>query len=1016
MLLLFCTFAIKRRGLKILKLHFNNIHSLKGWHTIDFAAPPLSVAGLFAITGPTGAGKSTILDVITLALFNRMPRFDAKISSSEIEKAGSVMTHFTDTASAEVEYEAGNQRYRSTWSISRNRNGNLKDYEMTVAKLPENEFQTDKKSEVPAFNESVIGLNYDQFVRSILLSQGEFARFLKSDDKERASLLEKITGTVIYRKLGIAAYAKSQESKLGLEQKKQQIESIPVLTADEVRERTLGIRSSKQRMVEISGQLTEKIRLSVLLENREKLSRQIIAAEEQMTRLTKKLGEFEPEKQRLKKHQALDAYRGDLALYQNDTVRYRDILDEISEAKTKIIQLESGLGDSMKAMSALTGTEIGEENFLSEMKKFENEVNILDSQIRQLREHGQKVQQKYTDFLDSSKENPVIQNIKGLPFHSQLEFALGKQAALRSKYPNPRTQTEIWTLMESLREKHETLRKLATEAAQREENLALVADIKVRQHKLLEDLDSMQQMKANSSEELAACDKNVAQLRIEKENKLAVAGMEEHRSRLTAGSPCPLCGSTDHPYTEGHLLFDLGKAELELREAIKKQDLQKDILAKITESLASANAQKESLNHQLNEHQKTISRIEQAWQAGGSGMPDHKAVLLQSESIREEVKTLTVEYEDAVTSGLLDQCVLILSELTSLASEKSVAEKQRMDKYTGQDVSADANKIQNDYISARDLLKEYRAILHSKELDATAIKTSVESAGNRIAAPLKALGYGDISGALSDVLNDEEYKQLTKTREQLSTEQTQITTTLGNLRSELEKLQIPPDNATTLSALKDDIKQLENERDTLNKSLGALNTQLQKDKEMHVWKDREKKQLEEMTREATWWMHLGNLIGDATGNKYAKYAQNLSLRHLIQLANRRLRELNDRYILDVTDIEADLTIIDLYQGKTKRSVKTLSGGETFVVSLALALSLSDMASENVKLESLFIDEGFGTLDAEMLETAIETLEKLQSESGRTIGIISHVESLKERINTQIRVQKNGQGYSTLEIV
>ena len=397
-------------------------------------------------------------------------------------------------------------------------------------------------------------------------------------------------------------------------------------------------------------------------------------------------------------------------------------------------------------------------------------------------------------------------------------------------------------------------------------------------------------------------------------------------------------------------------------------------------------------------------------------MPDHKAVLLQSESIREEVKTLTVEYEDAVTSGLLDQCVLILSELTSLASEKSVAEKQRMDKYTGQDVSADANKIQNDYISARDLLKEYRAILHSKELDATAIKTSVESAGNRIAAPLKALGYGDISGALSDVLNDEEYKQLTKTREQLSTEQTQITTTLGNLRSELEKLQIPPDNATTLSALKDDIKQLENERDTLNKSLGALNTQLQKDKEMHVWKDREKKQLEEMTREATWWMHLGNLIGDATGNKYAKYAQNLSLRHLIQLANRRLRELNDRYILDVTDIEADLTIIDLYQGKTKRSVKTLSGGETFVVSLALALSLSDMASENVKLESLFIDEGFGTLDAEMLETAIETLEKLQSESGRTIGIISHVESLKERINTQIRVQKNGQGYSTLEIV
>ena len=161
---------------------------------------------------------------------------------------------------------------------------------------------------------------------------------------------------------------------------------------------------------------------------------------------------------------------------------------------------------------------------------------------------------------------------------------------------------------------------------------------------------------------------------------------------------------------------------------------------------------------------------------------------------------------------------------------------------------------------------------------------------------------------------------------------------------------------------------------------------------------------------------MEKLIGDATGSKYARYAQNLSLKHLIDLANRRLNKLTDRYQLVYTDIESDLTISDMYQGNIRRSVKTLSGGESFIVSLALALSLADMASQNVKLESLFIDEGFGTLDNETLEVAIETLEKLQTESDRIIGIISHVESLKERITTQIKVVKNVGGYASIELI
>ncbi len=113
--------------------------------------------------------------------------------------------------------------------------------------------------------------------------------------------------------------------------------------------------------------------------------------------------------------------------------------------------------------------------------------------------------------------------------------------------------------------------------------------------------------------------------------------------------------------------------------------------------------------------------------------------------------------------------------------------------------------------------------------------------------------------------------------------------------------------------------------------------------------------------------------------------------------------------------EDDLIIVDTYLGEERRSVRTLSGGETFIVSLALALALSDLASKNVKIESLYIDEGFGSLDPEALDVAISTLEQLQVESDKTIGIISHVESLKERIETQIQLEKNSGGFSKIVI-
>ena len=161
------------------------------------------------------------------------------------------------------------------------------------------------------------------------------------------------------------------------------------------------------------------------------------------------------------------------------------------------------------------------------------------------------------------------------------------------------------------------------------------------------------------------------------------------------------------------------------------------------------------------------------------------------------------------------------------------------------------------------------------------------------------------------------------------------------------------------------------------------------------------------------WEQLNQLIGQSDGKKYRTFAQGLTFQVMISHANIQLQKMSDRYLLIHDDSNAlELNVIDNYQGGDIRSTKNLSGGEGFIISLALALGLSQMASHNIRVDSLFLDEGFGTLDEESLDIALDTLTSLQQE-GKLIGIISHVQALKERIMTQIQVKKLSGGYSEI---
>lgn len=168
------------------------------------------------------------------------------------------------------------------------------------------------------------------------------------------------------------------------------------------------------------------------------------------------------------------------------------------------------------------------------------------------------------------------------------------------------------------------------------------------------------------------------------------------------------------------------------------------------------------------------------------------------------------------------------------------------------------------------------------------------------------------------------------------------------------------------------------------------------------------------TEEADIWQRLDGSIGSAKGDKFRKFAQGLTLDHLLQLANWHLARLHGRYPLRRKSTgELELDIVDAWQGDTTRDTRTLSGDKGFLVSLALALS--DLVSNKTSIDSLFLDEGFGSLDGDTLEIALTALDSLNA-SGKIIGIVSHVEALKERISAQIQVEKGGRiGHSRLVV-
>lgn len=288
-------------------------------------------------------------------------------------------------------------------------------------------------------------------------------------------------------------------------------------------------------------------------------------------------------------------------------------------------------------------------------------------------------------------------------------------------------------------------------------------------------------------------------------------------------------------------------------------------------------------------------------------------------------------------------------------------------------------------------------------------------AHERWAAALATSAFADADAWRAAQLDEAERSALGAELANLDTALTEARALAGAAHERHAALRAEPRTERSAAELDADLAAGAAELRSLGQRQGEVGAALREDERRRAGLQALLVEIAAQERDHDLWQHLNGLIGSADGAKFRKFAQGLTLDHLVHLANGQLQRLHGRYqLIRRQAAELELQILDTWQADALRDIRTLSGGESFLVSLALALALSDLVSQRTGIDSLFLDEGFGTLDGETLEVALDALDQLNA-GGKTIGIISHVEALKERIPVQLKVRKGvGLGHSGLE--
>jgi len=1006
--------------MKILKIEFQNINSLRGEHQIDFTNSPFTESSLFAITGPTGSGKSTLLDVISLALFNQVPRL-GKISRAEILNKGAILTRNQKEAFARVTYLCKSGIFSSQWSISTNRNEKLREYEMEISSVEDGSILDLKKSDVPGKNEELIGLNYNQFIKSVVLAQGDFAQFLRAKKDERGELLEKITGTGIYRKLGIKAFEKYRASNA------------------EIKEQLLNIKRIEEELLSTEDQETYKNRFQEKNNLCEPLSREVKLIEDQLNLKKEVLIQTsEVEKTKVKLYQAseklnsFDAIKGlqlsqheklipvaeDLRNWKLWSTEITSLKNEQELLQQKKEQNKEDLSNQLTNIQEFIQKPLTSDTVTSNLEQFSTQVSAM------LEERNKKgAEWKNLQQLLRIELKDVGINITDSPGEDLLKLEELRQSS-KIIIEDLRSELKDFPLLDIQNEKTQLIKNLEETREAKNFKLELQQFLSSHADKLKEK-DQILPLTIELPKQIALLDskttvesKNLENLELQKENLLMRAQLEDYRKKLVDNEPCPLCGALHHPYA-AHFPKDDDKLQLQIDTAKDRLKISIKELATLDSELKLASTRINTLNMEIKQLEARIQAKKEVFALTFKNYKVDEAVNWDKmiSRLEEQLRNLESYEKELSQFQAIEKGIPIVKEMQVILNEGSKLKEQLNKLYTGTNIHADCRILENKWLQLSQHKEHITESLKITETKTNDFKKKVLFLEPPLLKVLKEQGFSSISEAITALLSDTFFIELRNERDSLRTEIATATTTLKVISAQLDLLKIK-DVEETSEQLQQELNLKQQQLKTFQEECKELERILKNDEDSLLKMKAIQIEIAEKEKQSKRWTLLNELIGDATGKKFNDFAQDLSLSQLLHLANIRLKELSDRYLIDkpVADEDDGLVAIDQHMGGQRRSVKTLSGGETFLLSLSLALALSDLASKNVEINSLFIDEGFGTLDPETLDQTLDTLERLQAESSKTIGIISHVDSLKERIATQIKLTRNGQGYSNLEVV
>ena len=1154
--------------MKFLQLEILNLASLdkQGGEVINFEEGALGESTIFSIVGPTGSGKSTLLDAICLALYNRAPRYPRKKGdkNQNIEIFGAadasesnrlaptdsrnILTRGKKEGYSKLTFLANNGSiYRAEWHVrfQRVRYENAK---TALYKITRNGEEVTE--ETADWNElpNIIGLDYDQFLRTVLIAQGSFANFLTAKENERYELLEKLIGCEeTYTNIATEIKKAKDQATDAYNQMAASVEAVKqnLLNDEELIQLQEEIARLEKAEKELDSQLQAISKDLQWFEENDKQINQIATCQTDMEQATNAIKELQAQILRLQLHDEVQPAVNLLQEVERQTQSIHEQEENILKAEGNIKSQESAISESEKTLAILKEAVSQAQEQLEKALPVIAEARALKTKMEAAMPN---LKEKKEALVLAQKENLTAQkDLEENARNIQKWEAETEKANLALKTTKEEIAKQKQVLHEATQAAEQAWEteknKTAGQNIEELQNSKTVADRKLQDAqqaiKVVAHLDAATAEKQKNEERIlvlgkrnAEIDEALGKLTIEALTQetltlrkaytlMASEKWEIHRANLTEGKPCPLCGSTTHPYHTDNRQFE--EATTELSQLLKaKEDMLKQQQIQEKE-LSGERKQNDGEVQTLQKQQKKLSgeiaTYEEEWKALIAQYPkipkaeaelklllpiyedkakDATGKLSQFNKIQKEIERLTQLKDKAVKDEAAYEskastiqnkaqenastCITKLAEQKALTANLISQQKSKEEAYV---------KALQAWNSAKKEMEEwqekYKQILNGEEPDAaeqrlTAAKDEATKAAdkqneniNKLKAEL-ANSKGSHQTMLSqnktmkenlqtkekelDLWIEEYNKQLEeKSIEGKDSEETDFkekgieersiepnlierntiremlhsvedwnairrekdekekavasTTALYQSAEKAHQQHLEHQPAQTRDALLA-IQQEYQERSQRNELIAA-NARMQNHQEAVKLLGDKAEALKLVTQEKDDWTAITDAIG-ADGKTLRKIAQCYTLSFLIAHANQEIRKFNSRYELQQVKHSLGIRVIDHDRADDIRDTTSLSGGETFIVSLGLALGLSALSSRNISFENLFIDEGFGTLDPDTLATVIDSLAMLQSSQGKKVGVISHTDTMSERITTQIRIIKNGNsGSSHIEI-